>query len=117
MTEPSMIPYQKVSKDVSVAPKKKNNKWLYFYNIFGLFLSMSSVYGNMTPFGLVFLTLERNFKKSTIFAFIAVVIGSIMLDSKLLSAKYIVAEVVYFSILFVLEKGVKFLFLRALHRR
>jgi len=110
MLEPTTITYQNVDNKKSLNLKSKSNKIFYLYNIFGFFLSMASPYGNMTPFGLVFLTLEKSFKKSTVFAFFAVVIGSLMLESKLLSAKYIAAEIIYFSILFVLEKGVKISF-------
>lgn len=110
MSEPNIITYNNASTKTSPSIKSKKSRKAIIYGVLGFLLSMSAPYGNVTPFGLVFLTLERSFKKSTIISFAAVVLGSLMLGNHVLSAKYIAAEIIYFAVLFVLEKGVKISF-------
>ena len=110
MAEPIISTYQEMSSETAASVKNKKKMVFYLYRIMGFFLSMAAPYGSMTPFGLVFLTLERSLKKSTLLTFFSVAAGSLMLGNKILSAKYVAAEVIYFAVLFVLEKGVKISF-------
>lgn len=107
MPEPIVNTYNNMTENLSEKVNVKKIKISRLYNIFGFFMSMSAIYGNMTPFGLVFLTLERCLTKRTVISFFMVVLGSLMLNNRVLSAKYIAAEIIYFTVLFVLEKGVK----------
>ena len=82
------------------------NDWIL--RIIGFFISMAMPYGNMAPFGLSFIAQERKISFGAIVSVISVSIGALVVCDRLGAAKYISAEVIYLSVLFVLEKDVRF---------
>ncbi len=112
MTEPVINTYVKTEEKKKYRNFIKKDiiyriKSFVLYRLLGFILALAMPYGNFAPLGLVFMTIERKMSKKALFTFFMVAAGSCFLDSKILSAKYIGAELMYISILFVLEKGIK----------
>lgn len=113
MTEPVVNSYVKPEGKKGKTKKIINKDTVYkaknfiLYRLLGFILALAMPYGNFAPLGLVFMTIERKMSKKTLLTLLMVAAGSCFLDSKILSAKYIGAELMYVSILFVLEKGIK----------
>ncbi len=82
------------------------NDWIL--RIIGFFISMAMPYGSMAPFGLSFLAQERKISFGAVVSFAAVTFGACVVCDRLGAAKYISAGVIYLSVLFVLEKDVRF---------
>ncbi len=113
MSEPLIVTYEENSqenKDTRGVLNTIRKRLEFIYGLVGVLLSLAAPYGNMTPFGLAFLTLERSLKKRTIIAAVSVILGSLFFGNRVYSAKYIAAEIIYVAALFVLEKGVKISF-------
>jgi len=109
MSVPMIEKDKKIYKNKKVRKKftKKSLIKAILYKIMGFLLAMSIPYGNFAPMGLAFMSVERGFRKGTFISLLTVISGNLFLGSKILSFKYIAAEIIYTSVLFVLEKGVK----------
>ncbi len=75
--------------------------------ILGFFLAMAMPMPGVAPFGLSFLAQERKISFRAIISLVMISAGSIVACERIGAAKYIGAGVIYVSVLFVLEKGVK----------
>lgn len=75
--------------------------------LLGIPFAAAMPYGGIAPFGLSFLARERRFSPRAILSLAAVCIGSLIACDRITAAKYIAAGILYISVLFVLEKGIK----------
>lgn len=74
----------------------------------GFFLAMAMPIYGIAPFGLSFLAQERKFSFKALLTLAAVSAGSAAACSRIGTAKYIGAGIIYICVLFVLEKGIQF---------
>ncbi len=76
--------------------------------LLGIPFAAAMPYGGIAPFGLSFLSRERKFSFKALLTLAAVCLGSLAACDRITAAKYIGAGILYISVLFVLEKGIKF---------
>ncbi len=70
-------------------------------------LALAMPLPQMAPFGIAYLAQVRKMSKRAVLYFLLASVGSIVACDRLNSAKYILAGMLYLSVLFVLKKGVK----------
>lgn len=94
---------------VESAPKREPalRLWDIPARLIGILLSGAMPVSGLAPFGLSFLTIDRQFSLKSIINLICVAIGYTLLFDFWLSAKYIAACVLFEIILFVIEKNQK----------
>lgn len=113
MSETVISEYQRIGGGRKRKPQikkrisKKTFLGLLAFKSVGLFAAMATPFYGLAPFGLAFLSIERSLGGSAVLSLVSVIIGSLLLGSWLMSVKYIIAELIYASVLFVLERGVK----------
>lgn len=70
-------------------------------------LALAMPLPQMAPFGVAYLAQERRFSKRAVLYFLLAGVGSVIACDRLNSAKYIMAGLIYLSVLFVLKKEVR----------
>lgn len=110
MPQIEITPYRRISKSKPKNQTKKEigiNKRGLLLAAAGFFIAMATPYPSMAPFGISFLAGERKLSLRAFLILIAVSLGSFFCLGGAAAAKYVGAGVLYLTILFVLEKGVK----------
>ncbi len=109
MTEAKINSYKAKIKKVRQFPKIEIDisRRDVFARGIGFFLAMAMPLPGMAPFGLSFLAQERKLSLKAVLAFILASLGSVVACDRMGAAKYIGAGIIYLSVLFVLERGVK----------
>ncbi len=109
MSELQISKYNTPKKVKSKGPKIEfkftPNGWLI--RIIGFFMAMAIPYGGIAPFGLSFLAQERKLSLGAVGSLVAVSLGALAVCDRLGTAKYVSAGIIYMSVLFVLERGVR----------
>lgn len=109
MSELQISRYNTPKKIKSKGPKLdfKFTKGGWLIRIIGFFMAMAMPYGGIAPFGISFLAQERKLSLGAVGSLVAVSLGAAAVCDRLGTAKYVSAGIIYLSVLFVLERGVR----------
>ena len=109
MADATMMTYQRIKRE-NPKNKKCGGAKTFLSGAAGFLFASAFVYDGMSPLGLSYLTKERRFCRKTMFTAIFVILANLLSDNFAYAAKYIAAEAIYLSVLFVLEKGIRLSF-------